>query len=301
MNIKQIQGALFSFLGFTLFACGDALTKIAGLNEISPTLMIMISGWSVVLTTIIYSIYKKDIKSLKPKNMKIHFILSCIFIALSYVAIYSFTNLPLTTVYIGLFSAPSLISIFGVVFLKEKITRVQISAIIIGFLGVLIAIFPEIITQKDTVIGNPIIGYVALPFFLGLYVLGMLLMNHMGKTETAESITFVSFGFRAVLLTPILFFEPISNISLSSLLYMIGMGVTAGIGFIFMAKAYQLAPVSIVSPFHYTQLVTGAIFGYLIWNTIPSYWVFAGGILIIASGIMIAHEAHIQSKEKIKS
>lgn len=298
MKTASLRGAFLALLAFTVFACSDALTKLAGLGDIPVTVIVMISGWGAIITILLYASVKRDFKILRPKKWRPYALLTAIFIAQTYAAVGAFTNLPLTTVYIGIFSAPFIISIIGALFMKEALSRYQIYAIILGFIGVMVALIPEFLSAKTQEIGNPMLGYICLPFFLGLYITGMLLLRIVGRTEAPESITFISFLGRGTLLLPILFFEPISQIPLESIFYMLGMGVMASIGFVLMSRAYQLAPVAIVSPLHYSQLIVGAIFGYLLWDTVPHLWVWVGGAIIIISGLMIAHEAHQRGQEE---
>lgn len=296
MNTSVLKGAILSLLAFTSFACSDALTKIAGLDGISPILIVMISGFSAAITILFYTGIKKSTATLRPKKWKPHAILTAVFLAQSFAGVGAFINLPLTTVYVGLFAGPFLISFIGALYMNEPLGFKQAAAIFLGFFGVIIALVPEFLAKESQALGDPIIGYLCLPFFLGLYVGGMLLLRIIGRTETPESVTFISMLGRAAVLLPTLFFVSTDSLSVNLILYIMAVGFTLAFGFLLMTRAYQLAPVAVVSPFHYSQLITGAIFGYVIWETIPSLWVFGGGFIIIASGLIIMHEAQKQGK-----
>ncbi|MBI4628421.1 MAG: DMT family transporter, partial [Candidatus Rokubacteria bacterium] len=59
----------------------------------------------------------------------------------------------------------------------------------------------------------------------------------------------------------------------------------------FVARALQWGPASVISPFHYVQLVGAAVMGYLAFGDAPSAWTWVGAAVIIASGLAIAwHE-----------
>jgi drug/metabolite transporter (DMT)-like permease len=55
-----------------------------------------------------------------------------------------------------------------------------------------------------------------------------------------------------------------------------------------VARALTLGPASILSPFHYVQLVGAAAMGYVFFGDVPSTWTWIGAALIIASGLYIA-------------
>ena len=69
------------------------------------------------------------------------------------------------------------------------------------------------------------------------------------------------------------------------LLCMIGfLGGTANL---WLSQSFKLSEVSLVSPLKYLALVFGIIFGYLIWDEIPSYKTLFGALLVIISSLII--------------
>ncbi len=292
------RGALFSLLAFTVWAFGDALTKGAGLGGASITMIVFVSGWGAALTVLAGMALRRDgFAKLRVHNKKVQAIRCVLFFGVSFANVIAFTNLPLTTVYIGIFASPFLISLFGALFMNEPLNLRQGASIALGFAGVAVALVPEI-QGGQAGPGNPALGYAALPVFLILFVAVNLYLRILGRTETPESMTFYPFFVRGIFLLPVLFLEPIGEIPLPALLFTFGMGITTGVGFLLISSAYKLAPMAIVSSFHYTQLLTGALLGYLFWDTVPSVWVWGGGALIVVSGFVMAHEARRMHKEQ---
>jgi drug/metabolite transporter (DMT)-like permease len=66
------------------------------------------------------------------------------------------------------------------------------------------------------------------------------------------------------------------------------LGVLGGLGHYCVAHAFLWGPASIISPFHYLQLIWAAAAGYLAFGDVPSTWTWAGASIIIASGFYIA-------------
>ena len=58
-----------------------------------------------------------------------------------------------------------------------------------------------------------------------------------------------------------------------------------------MAEAYQRAKATIIVPYNYSQIVSSAGVGYLIWGDVPSAHLLVGALLIVVSGIYIAMHA----------
>ena len=52
-----------------------------------------------------------------------------------------------------------------------------------------------------------------------------------------------------------------------------------------------------IAPFHYTQMVWGALFGFLIFNHIPAATTFAGSALIVVAGMLVIWREHVLHKQ----
>ena len=76
-------------------------------------------------------------------------------------------------------------------------------------------------------------------------------------------------------------------LSLFDLGILILVGVSGGIGNLALTQSYKNAEVSIVTPLKYLSLIYAVIFGYLIWNEIPSYKTLLGSLLVVLSSLII--------------
>lgn len=288
---SALQGALLALFAFTVFASADAINKISGLEGISPYMISLLSAWGASAVVLISILVRKKVANLMPKKWKWHIVRSAIGLALAVVSAISFKNLPMTSAYIGLFASPMIISLFGARFMGERLGPRRLAGIILGFIGVLIALFPDMFNGSSADFVDQKLGYIALLAFVGLYVADCIILRFLGHTESTESLSLIPYACRAIVMLPVLFFTPLSTVSLESALWLVGMGGLLGIASICITLAYKFAPVAIVSPFHYTQLISGGIYGYLLWNHIPSIWVWIGGVLIVASSVLTARAA----------
>ncbi len=84
------------------------------------------------------------------------------------------------------------------------------------------------------------------------------------------------------------FYWGFRTVSLDNLMLVLFGGVCAAIGWLFVAVASQQAPASIIAPYRYSQIITGAVAGYLIWHDKPTVHLVIGAIIIILSGLYIA-------------
>ena len=64
-------------------------------------------------------------------------------------------------------------------------------------------------------------------------------------------------------------------------------GLLGGIANLLLGQSYKLSEVSLVTPLKYLSLVFAIVFGYLIWNEIPSYKTLLGSLLVVLSSLII--------------
>ena len=77
-------------------------------------------------------------------------------------------------------------------------------------------------------------------------------------------------------------------------------GLLGGFANLWLSQSFKLSEVSLVSPLKYLALVFGIIFGYLIWNEIPTIKTLLGALLVVASSLIILRR-EIYHKQKIPS
>jgi drug/metabolite transporter (DMT)-like permease len=66
-------------------------------------------------------------------------------------------------------------------------------------------------------------------------------------------------------------------------------GTLAGIASICLMTAYHRTPVALVAPFQYTQIVWGALTGYLLWRQVPDLNLVLGATVVASSGLYVIY------------
>ena len=64
-------------------------------------------------------------------------------------------------------------------------------------------------------------------------------------------------------------------------------GILGGAANLWLSQSYKFSEVSLVTPLKYLALVFAIIFGYFIWNEVPSIKTLIGAFLVITSSIII--------------
>jgi drug/metabolite transporter (DMT)-like permease len=73
------------------------------------------------------------------------------------------------------------------------------------------------------------------------------------------------------------------------ILVFIGTAVFGALGQLLMTEAFRYGEVSLLAPIEYSALIWATLFGWLLWNDLPSLTVIAGAAIIIASSAYILH------------
>jgi len=171
--------------------------------------------------------------------------------------------------------SPFFVLILSWLFLGERLKRIQILAVILGFTGVIVILRPDSIP-------------LTLP--AGLAVLSALFAGSAYTTLRALRKTdrplLVVFWFSAAVT---LFFLP-SVIQqgimpdLNSLVFLLCIGISGTAGQLFMTKAYRCAPGGEVAIYGYLSVVFSMLWQILVFDSVPVAAVFIGAGLILIGG-----------------
>ena len=75
--------------------------------------------------------------------------------------------------------------------------------------------------------------------------------------------------------------------SFIDLILLSSIGILGGIANLWLSQSYKYSEVSLVSPLKYLALVFAIIFGYLVWDEIPTIKTLMGALLVILSSFII--------------
>jgi S-adenosylmethionine uptake transporter len=217
-------------------------------------------------------------------------------------------SLPLAEVVAIVFSAPLFVTAMSALLLREKVGLRRWSAVIAGFIGVLIIVGPS---------GEFANLAVILAFCASItYASQTIITRYLGSHDTPLSIAFnalIVFTGASALISLMMVGGIISISSthpslvffardwvipeMFDLSLMIFLGLNGAIAFYCMSKAYCVAPASTIAPFEFTYVVWAVVFGYLFWSEIPRTTTLVGLTILIGSSIYIwTRERNLQGQ-----
>lgn len=263
----------------------DSVIKLAGHSPMPNYEIVGFLGIFMTLFISAYAWWQGEAKELWPKRPKRLLVRGMLDVGNNLCVVVALRHLSLTLFYILVFTSPMLVVLLGRVFLKERFDWQRACAIVVGFLGVVVAVYPSRSSG-----GSEWIGFAACAVCVTCFSVAIVWARVISRQEHAESMTFFSGLVSAAvgLAGMLVYAVPVSGRLLAALVVM---GLLGALGNICVFVALKHTTAATVSQYHYSQLLSGSVVAYLFFHELPTLWMLAGGLLIIASGLYIAVRA----------
>ncbi len=175
-------------------------------------------------------------------------------------------------------AGPFFTSVFAVVFLKEKTKLPQWIALVIVFIGALIA-------------ANPTFSSDALPMLLAFLcaifngATYTLLAFCKDKVHSMSTMLYFSIVGCAMCLPFVL--ADLKPLPLREILILLAIGAAGSLTTVGVTMAFRLAPASEVSIYEQLSIVTSLVFGWIFLNQVPGVNTLVGGAIVITASVLI--------------
>lgn len=177
------------------------------------------------------------------------------------------------------FLTPLMVALLAGPLLGEWVGPRRMAAIMVGFVGVLIATRPGFGSLHPAVLYS-----LAGAFIYSLYGLATRSIAAYDSSQTSFAISGL---VGAVVIAPAIPFVWVTPPSLMDWLLLAMTGVLGGVGHLLLIVAHRHAPAPILAPFIYTQLVWMIILGFSVFGDVPDGWTLAGASVVIAAGLYL--------------
>ena len=186
--------------------------------------------------------------------------------------------LPFANVYILLSMAPILLTAFSAIFLKEKVRWRRWSAVLLGFIGVVVVINPGKLETSYYFI-FPIIAAIMLSI-RDMYT------KNFKKNYHSLQVAFMT-CFVVTTLFGLLSIYKFYDFSLKDIFILFIAAFFLALGYIFSIATIKIALVSVTSTFRYSVILWGILYGYFLFDEVPSTNTYIGALIIVISGLII--------------
>ncbi|MEM7114544.1 MAG: DMT family transporter [Chloroflexota bacterium] len=303
-NIKGI-----SFLVLAMFIFSLQNIAIKWISSGYPVLEIVIFRSFIAIPCTLLIFYYEGGRGLpKTKEHRLEYMRGFL-LFLSYTTYFmGLAALPLADAASIRFSAPMTITFLSVVLLGETVGPRRWLALIVGFIGVLFIVRPGTATFN--------MGSVFVLLATIFYALSLMLTRRLRHSDSGATMAYYSsvvYIVAAAILAPLailigefpeahpsiaFLFRPWAMPTLIDWLIMSGLGLVWASGMYLVARAYSLALASVAAPFEYVTLPINVMWGFVIWQEIPTLATWAGAFLTLFSGLYILFRENRERQHK---
>ena len=291
----------FALIAWFCISLNDVVMKVLS-DKLPLHEIVLIRSIGGIIFSLIILKFEGGWKLLKIDRKLLHFSRCILMVAANLFYFTALAILPLAEAAALFFVAPLFISILSSMLLNESIGARRISAVITGFLGIIIVMRP-----LSSVENNIHLATYFLPLLAALsYALAQIIVRKLGTFSKASVMAvYIHITFFAVSLLFWLFIgdgkysNASSNPSLVFLLrpwswplitdwpLLIFLGTLAGAVGYCVTRAYMLAEASFVAPFEYIAVPLATFWGWFIFGDLPDFWATVGILIIMFSGLYI--------------
>lgn len=273
---SALAGILYMLAAITIFSFVNAFSKVM-VAAFPPPQVFFIRGFAAIATLLPF-LARDNFAGMRsvprPGLQVLRMALSVADGMLFFTAIKYIPLADATTCYLA---APIFVTAFSAIFLREQVGWRRWTAVVVGFIGVLIALRPTGATMSWP-------AMIALAGCLCQSIFMIVTRYVRGTSNIFLAMTQVvgSFIFGGVL-SAFLFVPP----TWVFVVLLLISGTVNVVGVLCLNRSLILAPASIVAPFQYTMIVWAVVLGFLAFGDIPSLNTMIGAAIVASAGIYI--------------
>ncbi|MCC2610566.1 DMT family transporter [Neorhizobium petrolearium] len=276
-------GVLLMLLGDFMFSLNDAMGKwLVASFSVGQVLVIRSLGAFFVLGPMFA---RQPISALycveRPTLQVMRVVFATGDLALFYAAV---VYLPLADVMTFYMAGPIYVAALSHFLLGERIGWRRWFAVLIGFVGVIIALRPS----------SAMLSWPSIFGLIGSFSFALTLVLNRRLRATSDA-TLVTWQTIAALIAGIfLSIGHWSPFDFGQLLALLLLGIVACIAHLLITRSLKLAPASVLAPLQYTLLLWAVVLGWLFFDDLPDVQTWIGAGIIVLAGLFIFHRGNLK-------
>ncbi|WP_027858181.1 DMT family transporter [Marinobacterium jannaschii] len=275
-NVAARKGIVLCLLSMLVFATQDGITKVL-VQDMAVAQFVMVRYWIFALFAVVYLHLRGTLRqAFRTEHLGLQ--LSRSILSVAEIAIF---NLSLR--YLGLAEAHALLACFPLLaivlagpLLGERVGRLRGMAVLVGFIGTLIIIRPGLGLFKP----EALIALSAAVTFALYNIITRKVSRHDNFDTNMLYMALV--GCIGGSLFGIPQWQPPNS---DQWLMLSILSVSGIAGHLFLVKALEYAPASMLQPFNYSLLLFATLIGVVVFAELPDGWTILGAAIVIGSGL----------------
>jgi len=281
----NMQGIALILLGALLLSVMDGVIKILLERDFSVLQILAVRSWFVVPVMLIWAWRTLPGGALRTKRPGLHFVRVLVGFFAPLAFFKALQTMALADATVIFFGTTFVMTALSVPLLREYVGPHRWAAVIVGFVGVMIAANPDgDFFQSGAV-------YALLASFA--YAVFMLITRWMGrKGDGVGEGAFkqvLYFNVWVGLVASAFAWGDFKSMTPIDVGWVAIAGAFAVVGHLCLTRGFSIAPIGLVAPFEYSAMVWAGLIGFVLWGHVPGLSTVVGGGVIVASGLYLLH------------
>ncbi|WP_324762419.1 DMT family transporter [Sinorhizobium meliloti] len=276
---RNLRAAALGLLAFAVFSGTDVLVKLLAERFDVPQVTFMVTLAALAMLAV-YAGVTGTTASLRPRHPGLALLRAFLLAVDTLLIHYAFSVLPLSEAYLLAFLTPVLVAVLAFALLAERLSIVAWCGVVVGFLGVAVALRPGIAPL------NP--GHAAAAGSALVFALSLVLLRRARATESDLAlVSTLLVVLAAVALAVASIGGGLASVGPGDLLIAFFAGLFMLGGHLLLVRAFRMGDASVVAPFQYSQIVWGCLYGALFFAAPIELHTVAGALVIVLSGWLV--------------
>jgi drug/metabolite transporter (DMT)-like permease len=288
------KGILLKLISAVLFAVMSALIRYLGASYPIGEVVFFRSAFAIVPVVIVYAWRGELAAAVRTDNPLGQVSRGALSIVGMFCNFGALARLPLIEANAIGFSSPLIGVALSALVLKERVRIYRWTAVIVGFLGVLVVLAPHLSGDELTIAMASATSLAGVTYAVAGSITNagtMIQTRHLTKSERTSSIVFyfsVICALSGLVTWPFGWIVP-TRIEFAALA---AIGFLGGTGHIFLTESYRYASASVVAPFDYTSMIWALVLGYAMFGERPTVIIVLGSTIIAGAGLFVIWREH---------
>jgi drug/metabolite transporter (DMT)-like permease len=291
---KLIEGLSIMAFAMMILPCMDAIAKyMATYQAMSPGQVTFYRFFFQLVVTLPLLATVGGANAFRAKRPWLNLLRGALHAAATLLFFTAVKYMPLADVFVIYFVEPFMLTAMSALFLGEKVGWRRWLAIVVGFGGAMIVIQPSF----------EIFGLTALLPVLCAFLFALYLFLNRAIVDADPPLTMQTIAGLggAIFMGVALLIGDRADVadfgialpgSFFTFALLVVLGALSGYGHLLVVRAFRLAPVSVLAPFQYFEIISATILGFTLFGDFPSPSKWLGVVIIVGSGLFIIWRAH---------
>jgi drug/metabolite transporter (DMT)-like permease len=285
-----LRGVIFMVLGMAVLNAMDAVSKL--LTDDFSGIQVAWARYTFHFVPLVLFVGPARVRRmLRTVNLWAQILRSTSLAVSAVFIILAFSQMPLADAIAVSFVAPLMIVALSVHVLGERVGIHRWVAVVIGFVGMLILVWPS----GEVFEAGTLFALAAAVF----WAIGMIMTRQVRGDDPWSTLLFTALvGTVLISLVVPFFWHPPS---MTAWAMMLSMGLLGGVAHTLIIFAFRHASASLLAPYNYTLLVWATFYGWVLFEELPNLRTTIGATVIVAAGLYAWYRERLTKYESAGS